>query len=275
MSVIATTAGRSASRPATTSARVSPAVGLRNIATIAWRSLIQIKHSPMELVDLSVQPLMFVLLFTYVFGGAMAGSSAAYLEFGLVGIIVQNALFLTLNTAMGLNSDISKGVYDRFRSLPIARSAPLAGRIVADVVQQLWSVTILLGVGMAMGFRIHTGVLEALAAAGLLLVFSLAFCWLSVLIGVLVDAPEKVQVFGFVAVFPLTFASGAFVPMHTMPGWLQAWAKVNPVTLLTDALRGLLVSGNAGRPVLQTLAWAAAIAVVFVPLALRAFGRRT
>ncbi|HYU56574.1 MAG TPA: ABC transporter permease [Actinomycetota bacterium] len=256
------------------SSGVGPGQALRNVLTIAWRSLVAIKHSPMELVDLSVQPLMFVVLFAYVFGGAVAGSPQAYLEFGLAGIIVQNAMFLTLNTAMGLNNDLSKGVFDRFRSLPIARSAPLAGRIAADVVRQLWGISILLGVGMLLGFRIHTGVPEVLLAVGLVLVFVLAFSWLPVLVGVLVNSPEKVQVFGFVLIFPLTFASGAFVQVDTMPGWVQAWVKANPVTLMSDALRGLLVGGGYGRPALQALAWAAAIAAVFAPLAARALRRR-
>jgi oleandomycin transport system permease protein len=228
----------------------------------------------MELGDLSVQPLMFVLLFAYVFGGAMAGSPKAYLQFGLAGIITQNALFLTMNTGMALNTDISKGVFDRFRSLPIARSAPLAGRIVADVVRQVWSMAILLGVGMLLGFRIETNPVSALGAFALLVVFVLAFAWLPVLVAMLVDEPEKVMMFGFVVVFPLTFASSAFVPVGTMPGWLQAWVKVNPTTLLVDAVRGLLVGGEVARPALASLAWAAAIAAVFAPLALRALRRR-
>jgi len=180
-----------------------------------------------------------------------------------------------MNTAVALNTDITKGVFDRFRSLPISRSAPLAGRIAADVVRQVWSVAILLGVGMILGFRVETSFAGALGAFGLLVVFTLGFAWLPVLIGMLVDEPEKVQVFGFTVIFPLTFASSAFVPTATMPGWMQAWVKVNPVTLLTDALRGLMVSGDVLRPMLGALGWAAAIAVVFAPLALRAFRRRT
>ncbi|HKE97858.1 MAG TPA: ABC transporter permease [Actinomycetes bacterium] len=256
------------------SPRVGPLAAARHALTLAWRSLVQIRHSPMELGDLSLQPLMFVLLFAYVFGGAVAGSPRAYLQFGLAGIIAQNALFLTMNTAVALNTDIGKGVFDRFRSLPIARSAPLVGRVAADVVRQVWSMLILVSVGMALGFRTGTGPVGALGAFALLVVFTLAFTWLPTLIGMLVDAPEKVQVFGFVAIFPLTFASSAFVPASTMPGWLQAWVKVNPVTLLTDAMRGLLVGGEVAGPALGALAWAGVIAVVFAPLALRAYRRR-
>jgi oleandomycin transport system permease protein len=257
------------------SARVSPVAAVRHALTLAWRSLVQIKHNPMELFDLSVQPLMFVLLFSFVFGGAVSGSPKDYLQFGLAGIITQNALFLTMNTAVALNTDIGKGVFDRLRSLPIARSAPLAGRIVADVVRQVWSVVILLGVGMILGFRVGTNPAAVLGAFALLVVFTLAFSWLPVLVGLLVDEPEKVMAFGFVGVFPLTFASNAFVPTDTMPGWLQAWVKVNPVTQLTDAIRGLLVGGDVAAPTMWALLWAAAIAVVFVPVALMAFRRRT
>ena len=254
--------------------RVGPLAAARHTLTLAWRSLVQIRHNPMELGDLSLQPLMFVVLFAYVFGGAIAGSPKAYLQFGLAGIVCQNALFLTMNTGMALNTDITKGVFDRFRSLPIARSAPLAGRIVADVVRQVWSVAILLGVGMLLGFRVQTGPAGALGALVLLLVFALAFSWLPVLVAMLVDEPEKVMMLGFVVVFPMTFASSAFVPVATMPGWLQGWARVNPTSLLVDAVRGLLVGGQVAGPALGALAWAAAIAAVCAPLALRAFRRR-
>jgi oleandomycin transport system permease protein len=271
-----TTTTTTTNRPAVSLAtRVGPLAALRHALTIAWRSLVQIRHNPMELADLSVQPLMFVLLFAYVFGGAMAGSPKAYLQFGLAGIICQNALFLTMNTGMALNTDITKGVFDRFRSLPIARSAPLLGRIAADVVRQVWSVAILLGVGLVLGFRLGTNPVSALGAVALLVAFVLAFSWLPVLVGMLVDQPEKVMMLGFVVVFPMTFASSAFVPVATMPGWLQAWVKVNPTSLLVDAVRGLLVGGKVAAPALGALAWAAAIAVVFAPLALRAFRRRT
>jgi oleandomycin transport system permease protein len=247
---------------------------LRNTGTLAWRSLVQIRHNPMELIDLSIQPLMFVLLFTYVFGGALAGSPGAYLRFALAGIIVQNALFATMTTGFGLNYDLTKGVYDRLRSLPVARAAPLAGRILADTVKQAWSVAMLLGVGMALGFRLGTGPLGLLGAVALLLAFTLAFSWLSVLVGVLVDVPDKVQVFGFVVIFPLTFTSNAFVNASTMPGWLQTWVKVNPVTALADALRGLLVGGPVAVPAGHSLLWAAGFAAVFAPLAVWAFRTR-
>ncbi|MBM0238553.1 ABC transporter permease [Micromonospora sp. ATA32] len=254
--------------------RLSLVAGLRHTVTLAWRSLVQIKHNPMELLDLSIQPVMFVLLFTYVFGGAISGSPGDYLKFALPGIIVQNAFFATMTTGFGLNNDLTKGVFDRLQALPIARWAPLAGRILADTVKQAWSVSLLVGVGMVLGFRLGNGVLGLLGAFALLLAFSLAASWISVLVGVLVSEPDKVQIFGFMVIFPLTFTSNAFVPTETMPSWLQRWVEVNPVTILADALRGLLVGGPVAGPAGKALIWGAAIAAIFAPLAVRALKRR-
>jgi oleandomycin transport system permease protein len=249
-------------------------MALRNTATLAWRTLVQIKHNPFELFDFSVQPVMFLLLFTYVFGGAIADTPGEYLIYALPGIIVQNLLFATLNTGVGLNTDISKGVFDRLRSLPIARFSPLAGRIVADVIKQAWAIALLLGLGMALGFRIETGPAEVLAAFALLLGFAFAASWMSVLVAMLVSEPEKVQIFGFVLLFPITFASGAFVDPDTMPDWLRSFADVNPTSILADAARGLLSGGPVAGPVTRSLLWAAGFLLVFAPLSVRAFRRR-
>ncbi len=257
-------------------ARVGAIQGLRQTLSLAWRTLVQIKHNPFELMDFSIQPIMFVLLFTYVFGGAISGSPHEYLMFALPGIIVQNALFTTLNTGVGLATDLEKGFFDRLRSLPIARYSPLAGRIVADMVKQAWSVAMLLGVGTLLGFRVgHNGFPGILGSFAILLVSSLAVSWAIVLVSMIVASPEKVQVFGFVVLFPLTFASAAFVPTGSMPRLLQDWVKVNPVTTLSNSLRGLLVSGPVATPVLQSLLWALGLTVVFAPLAVRAFMRRS
>jgi oleandomycin transport system permease protein len=274
MTAIAPTAR--APRPAPRLApRVSPGQGLRQSFSLAWRTLVSIKHNPGELLDFSIQPVMFVLLFTFVFGGAISGSPHSYLMFALPGIIVQNALFATLNTGMGLSTDLDKGFLDRLRTLPIARYAPLTGRILADVVKQAWAVALLMGVGAALGFRVGTTPLSVLGAFFLLLTFSLAVSWIIVLVSMIAASPEKVQIFGFVVLFPLTFTSNAFVQTESMPGALQAWVKANPVTLLADATRGLLVSGPVATPLLQSLLWAAGITAVFAPLAVRAFRRRT
>jgi ABC transporter DrrB family efflux protein len=274
MTAIAPTAR--APRPAPRLApRVSPGQGLRQSFSLAWRTLVSIKHNPGELLDFSIQPVMFVLLFTFVFGGAISGSPHSYLMFALPGIIVQNALFATLNTGMGLSTDLDKGFLDRLRTLPIARYAPLTGRILADVVKQAWAVALLMGVGAALGFRVGTTPLSVVGAFLLLLTFSLAVSWIIVLVSMVAASPEKVQIFGFVVLFPLTFTSDAFVRTDSMPGALQAWVKANPVTLLADATRGLLVSGPVATPLLQSLLWAAGITAVFAPLAVRAFRRRT
>jgi ABC transporter DrrB family efflux protein len=247
---------------------------LGDTAVLTERSLRHILRSPDTIITTAVTPVALMLLFTYVFGGAIAGSTHSYLTFALPGIIVQNALFATLNTGMGLSTDLDKGFLDRLRTLPIARFAPLAGRILADVTKQAWAIALLLGVGAALGFRVGTGPLQVLAGFGLLLAFSLAVSWIIVLVSMLAANPEKVQIFGFVVLFPLTFTSDAFVRTLSMPGWLQAWVKVNPVTLLADASRGLLVSGPVATPALESLLYAAAFTAIFAPLAVRAFRRR-
>jgi oleandomycin transport system permease protein len=260
--------------PRPTRRRVSTGDSLRHTMTLAWRSLVSIKHNPFELLDLSIQPIMFVLLFTYVFGGAISGSPGDYLQFALPGIVVQTVLFATLTTGVGLSTDLTKGVYDRLQSLPIARWSPLAGRILADTAKQVWSISLLFGVGMVIGYRFHGSPLHVIGAYLLLLVFSLAVSWTAVLIGVMVDNPEKVQIFGFVVVFPLTFCSNAFVPAHTMPGWLQSWIRVNPVTILADGVRGLVDGVPAAGNIGLSLLWALGFTVVFAPLAVARFRRR-
>jgi oleandomycin transport system permease protein len=260
--------------PRPLSRRVSPVESLRHTMTLAWRSLVAVKHNPFELLDLSIQPIMFVLLFTYVFGGAISGSPGEYLQFALPGIVVQTVLFATLTTGVGLSTDLTKGVYDRLQSLPIARWTPLAGRILADTTKQVWSISLLFGVGMIIGYRFHSSPLGVLGAYLLLLIFSIAVSWVAVLIGVMVDNPEKVQIFGFVVVFPLTFCSNAFVPVGTMPGWLQSWIKVNPVTILADGVRGLVNGTPDAGTIGLSLLWAAGIALVFAPLAVARFRRR-
>jgi oleandomycin transport system permease protein len=248
--------------------------GLAQTRTLAWRTLVQIRHNPWELGDFSFQPIMFVLLFTYVFGGAISGSTGEYLTFALPGIIVMNMLFVTMYVGMGLNTDLTKGVFDRLRSLPIARWAPMAGRITADLVKQAWSILLLLGIGLILGFRVGTSWLHVLGAFLLVLVFALAFSWVSVLVGIVAKDPEQVQLFGFTALFPITFVSNVFVPAETMPGWLQAIVEANPVSILSDAARGLMVGGPVAEPVTYSLLWAAGIMAVFAPLSMWAFRRR-
>lgn len=271
-----TTAAVTATAPAAHELPSRPSLGegLGQTMTLAWRTLVQIRHNPWELGDYSFQPIMFVLLFTYVFGGAISGSTDEYLRFSLPGIIVMNMLFVTMYVGLGLNTDVTKGVFDRLRSLPIARWAPLAGRISADMVKQAWSIALLFGVGSVLGFRIETSWVAFLVAVALILLFALAFSWASVLVGLLAADPEKVQLFGFTALFPIGFVSNVFAPTNTMPTWLQAIVNVNPVTLLSDAARGLMVGGPVAGSAAGALIWTVGILVAFVPLSLWAFKRR-
>jgi oleandomycin transport system permease protein len=255
--------------------RIGVAQTLANGLTLAWRNIMQLKHSPEKLMDVTLMPIIFMLLFLYVFGGVVAGSTHAYLEVLLPGLIGQMAMFATMGLGTALCEDIHKGVFDRFRSLPIARSAPLIGAVLGDTVRFCVVMAVLTGFGSALGFRFHTGVLSVLAAYGLAYVFYLAVCWISVLIGLVAPSPETVQGISFIWVMPLVFGSSVLLPnTRTMPGWLQAWVNVNPVTKLADSVRALTLGGPVGSNPLITLAWAAGIVIVVFPLAMRMYRRR-
>jgi oleandomycin transport system permease protein len=254
--------------------RVGIAQALRQTRALAWRSILQIRRNPFELGDYSIQPVIFLVLFLYVFGGAVAGSTEAYLRFMLPGIIVMNMIFVTVYVGHGLNTDLTKGIFDRFRALPIARAAPLAGRITADLVKQAWSILLLLIVGFLLGFRMEAPWHGLLGMSALLLIFALAASWIMVLLGVLARDPEHVQLFGFTVLFPITFVSNIFVPTGTMPGWLQLVVAANPVSLLTEASRGLLLGGPVLAPAAGAMLWALGIAGVFAPASLWALRRR-
>jgi oleandomycin transport system permease protein len=259
--------------PGAGSGRITPAAALRHWLLVGRRDLLQVRGNPQLLIFVLIQPILFVLLFVYVFGGAISGSSRQYVQYVIPGIIVQTVVFVTAVTGIGLNEDLAKGIIDRFRSLPIARSAVLAGRILADAVRLVASLAVILGVGMALGFRITTSPPAALGGFLLIIAFGMALSWVAALIGLSVRNPETAQSAGFIWMFPLIFASSVFAPPETMPGWLQPFVDVNPITVATDALRGLLLGGPVLSPVLQTLAWTAALTVVFAPLAIRQFRR--
>jgi len=240
---------------------------------IAERNLVRLPRAPELLVAFTVQPIMFVLLFRYVFGGAIKTPGYSYANFLIPGIIVQNIAFGGFVTALGLNEDLHKGLIDRFRSLPMARSAVLAGRTLADVVTNALSASILIVTGLIIGFSFHAGALEAVGGFGLLLLFGYAFSWVFAFLGMLVSSPEAANSVGFIAVFPLTFISSAFVPVRSMPAVLRAFAEVNPFTITVDAMRSLWLGAPAGNNVWGAVVWALVIIVVFSPLAVARYRR--
>ncbi|SDT51130.1 ABC transporter permease [Actinoplanes derwentensis] len=247
----------------------------RHSTSLAQRSLIKTIRTPEALIDVTIQPVIFLLLFTYLFGGAIGdGDRHAYLQFLLPGMLAQSLAMGGVALGQNLNADIEKGVFDRFRSLPISRAAPLIGAVLADVVRYLSVCVVMLGFGTIMGFRVETGFLPAVAAVALSIGFGLCFCWISVWVGMLARTSGAVQGIMFLLVLPLTFGSNVFVSTDTLPGWLQAFVSVNPITPLVKTIRGLLVSGPVAGPLVTTLCWMAGLLVVFVPLALRAYARR-
>jgi ABC transporter DrrB family efflux protein len=255
--------------------RLSPVAGLRNTFTLTWRSLLKLKTNYEEVLSLSLTPVMYLLLFTYVFGGAVSGNVHDYLQYELPGILVLSVVFSTLGTGMALSQDRATGVFDRFRSLPISRTAPLAGAVLGDVTRYAISVAISLFFGMLLGFRIQTSPLAATAACLLVLLFALAMCWFSALLGLMTKNARSVQWMGSLIYFPLTFGSNVLVKTDTLPGWMQAFVKGNPLTFLTDAERGLLVGGPVAVPVVRSLLWALGLFAVFAPIAVAVYRRRT
>ena len=248
---------------------------LRHSIVLARRGLINLVRTPEALIDVTLQPIIFLLMFTYIFGGAIShGSTHSYLQFLLPGILGQTIAMGGIAIGVNLNNDITKGIFDRFRSLPIARSAPLVGSVLADVVRYVILCVVTLGFGYALGFRAHTGVPEVLAACGLSVAFALCLSWASVFVGMIARTSGSVQGIMTLIVLPLSFGSNTFVPTKTMPGWLQSFVHVNPLTHLVAAVRGLLLGGPVGTDVLWTLGWMAVLLVVFVPLAMRAYRRR-
>ena len=242
---------------------------------VTKRNLIRMRRLPEAIFFNSVQPVMFVLLFRYVFGGAI-NTGGEYVNFLIPGILVQTSLFGGAGTAIGLNEDMGKGIIDRFRSLPMARSAVLMGRILADVARNVFVVLLMLAVGTAVGFRFNNGFFPAIAAIAVLLLFGMAFSWLFALVGLSVKTAESAQIASFLPVFPLTFAASTFVPLDSMPGWLQVFARNQPVSHAVNAVRkltqGSAVQGiNLAAEVWLTLAWSGGITIVFATLAIRKY----
>ena len=233
--------------------------------TFGWRAMLKIKHVPMQLFDVTAFPIMFVLLYTYLFGGALAGSPREYLQALLPAILVMTVSWITMYTGMALNTDISKGVFDRFRSLPIWRPAVLVGMLLADAVRYTLASIVVIGVGIALGFRPDGGPIGVVAAVALLLVFSFSLSWVWTALGLKLQTPESVMQLSMTVLFPLTFASNVFVDPSTMPGWVQSFVRVNPITHLATAARGLMHGTVDAGDIGWVLLWSAGLLAVFAP----------
>ncbi len=235
------------------------------------RNLYRYQRLPDWVFFSTLQPVMFVLLFNYVFGGAIQVPTGNYIDFLLPGILVQTVLFGTSATAVGLAEDISKGAFDRYRSLPMARPAVLAGRIMSDTANNLFVTLVIVVIGFAVGFRFHGSFTESIGGLLLAVVFVIPFSWIAAMIGVSVKSVEAANTAGFVWMFPLTFVSSAFVPIESMPSWLQPIAQANPFSIAVDAVRGLVLGADASADVWKTLAWAVGLCLVIAPLAIRKY----
>src|SRR5262245_55017602 len=251
--------------------RPRPASSLSAITTLTWRALLKIKHVPFQLFDVTVTPIMFTLLFTYIFGGALAGSPREYIQYLLPGIVVQTIVFITVYTGVGLNTDIQKGLYDRFRSLPIWQPAPLFGALVGDLFRYAAATALIIVMGLILGFRPDGGPVGVLLAVALVLAFAFALSWLWIIVGMLVRTPESVMTTSFVFLMPLTFASDIFVDLSTMPWWLRAAVGRNPVTYLAKASRGLMHGSVSASDVAWVLLAYAAILIAASPIAMRLY----
>jgi ABC transporter DrrB family efflux protein len=246
---------------------MSPAAAMvSDSLVIAKRSILRIPRQPDLLVGFTIQPVMFVLLFVYVLGGAIQTPGYDYVDFLIPGIIVQSMAFGGFVTALGLAEDLKKGLIDRFRSLPMAGSALLTGRTLADVASNVTQLAIMIGVGLAAGFRFATSIPEILAGILLCLLIGYVFSWVFAFIGLVASSPEAANGYGFTIIFPITFISSAFVPIDSMPGWLQPVANANPVTVMVDAVRALFIGSPAGNSIWGAVVWCAVIVGVFAPL---------
>jgi ABC transporter DrrB family efflux protein len=250
-----------------------PSAAVTDALVMARRNLRRLVRLPQLLVFATIQPVMFVLLFRYVFGGAIHVAQGSYVDYLIPGVMVQTVVFGATSTAVGLSQDLSQGIIDRFRSLPMARSAVLVGRTISDLVRNVFVVVLMVVVGELVGFRFHNGFIPAVGAIGVALLLGYSLSWVFALVGQAAADPETAQLAGFLPVFPLVFASSVFTPIASMPGWLQVFAKNQPITRVADTVRALTQGGPVTTNLLWTLGWCAAILVVFVPLAVRRYMR--
>ena len=247
---------------------------LSSALTFGWRGMLKVKHVPEQLLDVTITPVMFLLMFTYLFGGAISGSTGAYLEYVLPGVLVMSVLFTTVYSGIALNTDLTKGVVDRVRSLPGWRPAPLVGSLLGDSVRYLVAGTVITVLGVVLGFRPDAGVPGVLAALALVVVFAFALSWVFTTLGLLLRSPNAVMNAGFMGIFPLTFLSNVFVDPETLPSALEAFVNVNPISILASASRGLMEGSVDGTDIVVVLAVAAALTAIFAPLTTRLYRSR-
>ena len=251
--------------------RPTPTSPLTASLVFAWRAMLKIKHVPMQLFDVTAFPIMFVLMYTYLFGGALADSPRVYLQSLLPGILVMTVSMITIYTGMALNTDIQKGIFDRVRSLPVWRPAVLVGMLIADALRYTAASIVVLTLGVVLGFRPDGPLIGIPLTLALLLVFSFSMSWVWMVLGFKAQTPETVMQMSMTILFPLTFASNVFVDPLTMPGWVQAFVKINPITHLTDAARALMHGTPVGNSVMWVLVWSVGFLIVFAPMAMRAY----
>jgi ABC-2 type transport system permease protein len=243
--------------------------------TFGWRGMLKVKHVPEQLLDVTITPVMFVLMFTYLFGGAIEGSTGAYRDYILPGVLVVGVLFTTVYSGIALNTDLTKGVVDRFRTLPIWRPAPLVGALLGDSVRYLVAGTVIVALGLALGYRPDGGVAGVAAGVGLVIVFAFGLSWVFTTMGLLMRSPNAVMNAGFMSIFPLTFLSNVYVEPETLPSGLRAFVDANPVSHLVTASRGLMEGNASGGDIVVVLATAAALTAVFAPLTTRLYRTRS
>jgi len=254
-------------------ARPSRPGPLPTAITFGWRGMLKIKHVPEQLLDVTITPVLFLLMFTYLFGGAVAGSPQDYLQYLLPGMLVQSVLFTAVYSGVALNTDVTKGVVDRFRSLPIWRPAPLVGAVLGDTLRYALAATVVVLLGLVMGFDAESGVLGVLGGMGLVVVFAFGLSWVFTTVGLVMRTPSAVMNAGFMALFPLIFLSNIFVMPDSLPGWLESFVGYNPISHLTTATRGLMGDGASAGEIGLVLAEAAGMTAVFAPLTVRLYRR--
>ena len=254
--------------------RPSRASALSATVTFGWRGMLKVKHVPEQLLDVTITPVMFLLMFTYLFGGAISGSTGDYLDYILPGVLVMSVLFTTVYSGIALNTDLTRGVVDRFRSLPIWRPAPLVGAVLGDSARYAVAGTVIIVLGVALGFRPDAGVGGLLAALALVVVFAFGLSWVFTTLGLLMRSPNAVMNAGFMAIFPLTFLSNVFVDPSTLPPVLEAFVDINPISHLVTAARGLMEGTASDSDISIVLVTAAAITAVFAPLTSRLYYKK-